>query len=194
MEPIPDAACGHQEPETKSPWPQRSNRMTSSSDVLLHSHITAFLAQQHSEVRPPAADGNKKRTPLPDINTRGRNLGTVIPKWDVSIRFLLSELREPCRKGDVTNMGARGEGGSETTRRPNQHERGSCEDWGACTGLAGTALHHVLYGHVTALLNMWVSGAFLGLLLGSLPSVCFILFLCVIFVFSYYISLYPILF
>lgn len=48
----------------------------------------------------------------------------------------------------------------------NQHERSSCEDWSACTGLAGTALHHVLYGHVMAsrrvfmgLLNVWVSGA-----------------------------------
>lgn len=36
-------------------------------------------------------------------------------------------------------------------------------------------------------------GHLLDLLLGALPSVCFVQFLCVIFVFPYYIPLYPIL-
>lgn len=53
-----------------------------------------------------------------DSNTRGRNLGAVIPKWDVPIKVLLSELREPCRKGDVKNMRARGEEDSKTRGRP----------------------------------------------------------------------------
>ena len=47
-----------------------------------------MLAQPSSEMLPLAADGNKYRDPHPDIMQRIRDLETLFPKWDVSIKFL----------------------------------------------------------------------------------------------------------
>ena len=49
---------------------------------------------------PPTANGNKYRDPRPDIMQRLRDLGTLWPKWDVSIKSLPSGFRELSEKGD----------------------------------------------------------------------------------------------
>jgi hypothetical protein len=41
---------------------------------------------------------------------RERDLGALSLKWDVSIKSLHSELREPCRRGGRTSLRARGDG------------------------------------------------------------------------------------
>ena len=53
------------------------------------------LIQSSSEKLAPAEDGNRCRDPQPGITQRMRYLGTFCPKWDVSIKSLLSELRAP---------------------------------------------------------------------------------------------------
>ena len=37
---------------------------------------------------------------------RMRDLGTLSPKWDVSIKFLPLGLNEPCERGDSKSIGA----------------------------------------------------------------------------------------
>jgi hypothetical protein len=39
------------------------------------------------------------------------HLGTLIPKWDVSIKSLPLELRESCGRGDKKSVRGRGDGG-----------------------------------------------------------------------------------
>jgi hypothetical protein len=49
--------------------------------------IEQCLPQLPSEECPPAADGNKYRDPHPDTMQRVRELGTLIPKWNVLIKY-----------------------------------------------------------------------------------------------------------
>ena len=49
-------------------------------------------------VASPAVDGNKYRDPVPNNVQKVRDLGTVSPKWDVSIKPLLTRLKEICRR------------------------------------------------------------------------------------------------
>lgn len=52
----------------------------------------------------------KCRDREPDIIQTVRNLVTVIPKWDESIKFLWSGLKEQCEKGGSKSKRARGNG------------------------------------------------------------------------------------
>ena len=47
---------------------------------------------------------------------RERVLGTHSSKWDIFIKFLVSGIREPCRRGDRKNVRARGEGGHQESK------------------------------------------------------------------------------
>lgn len=63
------------------------------------------------------------RGPQPDLKQSVRDLGILSPKWDVSIKFLPSELREPQGRGDRKSVRARGtedtkkEGPSKSTEQ-----------------------------------------------------------------------------
>jgi hypothetical protein len=53
-----------------------------------------------TEKLPLTADMNKYRYPKPDIMLRGREFGTLIPKWDSSIKSLSTGVREFPGSGD----------------------------------------------------------------------------------------------
>lgn len=55
--------------------------------------IYQCLAQPLSEMLPPAVDVNKYKDTQTDNTEKGRDLGTLRPNWDVSIKSLPSGLR-----------------------------------------------------------------------------------------------------
>lgn len=67
------------------------------NDILLYSDQS--LVQPSSEKLPPATDGNKYRDPQPDYMQRVKDLRTLSPKQNVSIKSFRLELREPHGKG-----------------------------------------------------------------------------------------------
>lgn len=96
----------------------------------------SFSAILSSEKHPPAAGGNKYRDPQTYV-CREWEIGTLYAKWEVSIKSLPSELREPLRKRTRMSMRARGVGGwQENTGPLNQHEAGLTETGVVCTVLA----------------------------------------------------------
>ena len=65
---------------------------------------------------PPVADGSSYKEPQLDIMKRQRDLRTFSHKWDVSIKFLLSELREPGGRGSRKDVRARMGGGHQENK------------------------------------------------------------------------------
>jgi hypothetical protein len=59
--------------------------------------ITSFYSRW--EQFSSTVDGNRYRNPQLDSKQIVRDLGTLGPKWDVSINFHPSLLRKPCRRG-----------------------------------------------------------------------------------------------
>lgn len=55
--------------------------------------MNQYLAQSSSERFPPTQERKKHRDSQPDIMQRAKNLKTLSPKWDISIRFLTLGLR-----------------------------------------------------------------------------------------------------
>jgi hypothetical protein len=49
----------------------------------------------------------------PDLMQGVRDLGTLSPKWGVSNKFFLSELRLPCRREGRKDIRVRGDGGHQ---------------------------------------------------------------------------------
>lgn len=71
--------------------------------------INQCFAQPLSETLPPVDVGTNAETHSQAIYTV-RDLGTLIPERDVSIKSLSSELREVCRRGSEKNVRVRGHG------------------------------------------------------------------------------------
>jgi hypothetical protein len=111
---------------------------------LCHSHwslISTFLIQPSPEKLPSVADGNKYRDPQSDIihrhreretqrqtqRQRDRDLGTHSSKWDVSIKSLPSELREPQGRGGRESVRARGTEDTRSTRPSKATEQSQYE-------------------------------------------------------------------
>ena len=65
---------------------------------------------------PPAADRNRCRDSQPDITQKVQVLGTHSSKWEVSIKFFLSRLRESHRKCEKKVVRARKDGGYQENR------------------------------------------------------------------------------
>ena len=87
----------------------------STSPTNISQRSTTFLdqclRQLSAEELPPAGDGSKYRDPQPDIMQRMRDLRTLHPKGDFSIKSLSSELREACGRGGRKSVRARGNRG-----------------------------------------------------------------------------------
>ena len=70
---------------------------------------------------------------------RVRDLGTLNPKWDVSIKFSPSGIRELCRRRSTKMVRARGKEESKEMR-PSRHSRAEpqmdSQTVAACTGPA----------------------------------------------------------
>ena len=66
--------------------------------TFCYTQISLCLGQPPSEKLPPVAEGNTYRDPWPGITQRVRDLGTLILKWHISIKYLPSKLREPLQK------------------------------------------------------------------------------------------------
>lgn len=58
-----------------------------------------YLAQPISDKLPPATDENKYRDPQPDNMQRVKDLGTLSPKMEGSIKFFLAGTRKLCGRG-----------------------------------------------------------------------------------------------
>ena len=74
------------------------------------------LDQPSSEKLPPAAEVNKYRDPQLDTMQRVRDPGILSPKCDVFIKFLPSELWEPCRWGGRKRKRTRRDGGHQLNK------------------------------------------------------------------------------
>ena len=70
---------------------RKEGRQASVPDDIL---LIGLCLVQSSEKLPPTADGNNRDSQT-DIMQRVRDLGTLNPKWDVSIKPFLLGLREP---------------------------------------------------------------------------------------------------
>ena len=75
-----------------------------------------YLVQPSSEKLPPTADGKRYKHPQPDNVQSVRDLGTLNPKQDVSIKSLLLGLREVCARRDRKGIRDR-RGGWRTPRK-----------------------------------------------------------------------------
>ena len=64
-------------------------------------------AQSSAKELPPATDGKNTETHNQTCKKK-RDLGTLSPKEDVSIKSLLSGLRDPCERGGAKSIRARG--------------------------------------------------------------------------------------
>lgn len=62
---------------------------------------------------PSAADGNTYRVPQPDIAESKGDLGILSPKWNVFVKYIPSELREPVGRGFRKSLRARSDRGHQ---------------------------------------------------------------------------------
>lgn len=87
---------------------------------------------------PPALGKNKYSNPQLDNVQRVKDLGTLGTKWDVSVKSLPSQLREPCGTGRKS-VRTRGDGGHRENKAEQLMLTGSHRGCGsmhrACTGL-----------------------------------------------------------
>jgi hypothetical protein len=67
-----------------------------------------------SENLPPVLEWNKYIDQVQTLyREKKTTLGTCISKWDVSIKFLTSELRDPHRRGGRNSVRVKGNGGHQ---------------------------------------------------------------------------------
>ena len=80
------------------------------------------LAQPTSDKLPPATDENKHRDPQTDNMQKVRDLGTLSPNREGSIKFFLTGTRKLCGRGGRKSIKARGDGRYRESR-PSRHNR-----------------------------------------------------------------------
>ena len=70
-----------------------------------------YLVQPSSEKLPPTADGKKYKHPQSRHYKENERFWNTKTKWEVSIKSLTQEVREPLKRGGKKSVRARGDGG-----------------------------------------------------------------------------------
>ena len=72
-----------------------------------------YLVQPSSEKLPPTADGKKYKHPQSRHYKENERFWNTKTKWEVSIKSLTQEVREPLKRGGKKSVRARGDGGHQ---------------------------------------------------------------------------------